>query len=77
MPRGCHRPRSYDEFTKLQGSHAADLQETCVLCGLKFGPTNTRTAAGWMETQISGYCEACFDRLFADDDDVSMEGQDD
>lgn len=40
----------------------------CIQCKLAFTNDNVKTAAGWRETQISGYCETCFDKIFADED---------
>lgn len=39
---------------------------TCRRCLQPFSPDNTRTSAGWRETQISGLCETCFDNLYRD-----------
>jgi hypothetical protein len=41
----------------------------CVKCKEEFSAKNVFTPLGWKETQLSGFCEACFDRLFADDDE--------
>ena len=35
----------------------------CEMCGEDFTEENTRSKEGWRETQISGYCETCFDKL--------------
>jgi hypothetical protein len=40
----------------------------CVSCNELFTKENTYTLAGWRETQISGFCEKCFDELFKDND---------
>jgi len=41
---------------------------SCIHCGEPFSAKNVFTQAGWRETRISGYCEACFDLLFAETD---------
>lgn len=41
----------------------------CIECRKPFTYKNTFTNAGWKETQISGYCEQCFDKLFKEDQD--------
>jgi hypothetical protein len=33
----------------------------CRNCGSGFNDSNTFTHAGWLETQLSGLCEVCFD----------------
>ncbi|WP_233866764.1 hypothetical protein [Paraburkholderia adhaesiva] len=33
----------------------------CVSCGARFSDVNVYSDAGWIETRISGLCEACFD----------------
>ncbi len=38
----------------------------CVQCNSGFGPQNTFTRLGWRETQISGFCEKCFDDMFVE-----------
>ena len=32
-------------------------------CGERFSDSNVYSQAGWLETQISGLCEVCFDAL--------------
>jgi hypothetical protein len=39
----------------------------CIDCGSSFTSKNVQTSDGWAETQISGLCETCFDRMFNDD----------
>lgn len=58
-----YRPTSFIEY--MRGKEAGVLNYThCVECSLPFSPLNTTTEAGWIETQISGLCEKCFDELF-------------
>ncbi len=44
----------------------------CVMCSESFTTLNVNTREGWLETQISGMCESCWDKTFAEpsDDDV-------
>ncbi len=42
---------------------------SCVKCSKPFTAQNVFTRAGWRETQITGYCEKCFDNIFAGDED--------
>lgn len=39
----------------------------CFGCRREFKESNTASAEGWRETQISGMCEPCYDELFKDD----------
>lgn len=45
----------------------AHAQGICIECKQPWQP-KTHTDAGQREYQISGVCEECFDRLFADED---------
>ena len=56
-------PESFKDFKELVGT-AGQRYTQCVSCLDPFSPNNTRTKAGWSETQISGMCEDCFDNLF-------------
>jgi hypothetical protein len=41
-----------------------DIRRThCVGCGARFTEANVYSHAGWLETQISGLCESCFDTV--------------
>lgn len=41
-----------------------DIYRThCVACGTRFTEANVWSDAGWLETQISGLCESCFDAV--------------
>ena len=60
-------PESAEEFKELVGKDAFRFN-VCVKCGHKFSGLNTHSSAGWQETQISGYCEDCFDKLFQESD---------
>jgi hypothetical protein len=71
--RGHILPESEEEYKKLL---ALDLLQfmTCSLCN-KSHLGRTNTLMGWRETQISGYCEGCWNELMkpfteeGDDDD--------
>ena len=41
---------------------------TCVICKKPFTDKNVFTDAGWRETQITGFCEKCFDEATLDED---------
>jgi hypothetical protein len=47
------------------------LHTRCRVCGERFSDANVYSQAGWLETQISGICEVCFDTLadIPEDDD--------
>lgn len=63
--KGGWLPESWTEFEQLRIARQA-RETRCFMCGEAFGPANTRTEAGWRETQISGTCERCFDQLMAE-----------
>lgn len=42
--------------------------DTCAHCGMTFTFDNVHTDAGWMETQISGLCETCYDSIVGTDE---------
>lgn len=69
MGVSMYRPTCYEEFQnyKKAGVH---IQCTCLSCQAEFSPKNVHTGLGWKETQISGYCEDCWDNLFKEDEDV-------
>lgn len=39
--------------------------KTCIECNEPFTSKNVFTALGWKETKLSGLCESCWDKLFA------------
>jgi hypothetical protein len=54
-----------------------DIYRThCMACGARFTDANVYTEAGWIETQISGICEACYDAV-ADLFLMTKDGNDD
>ena len=63
--KGGWLPESAEDFEVLVlGRGAPHLR--CFICEQPIGPANVRTEAGWRETQISGTCEDCFDKLMHD-----------
>jgi len=56
-------PESQQDFEEIK--YPRNL--TCSACRKLFSNANTHTALGWKETQISGFCEDCFDALFAEE----------
>jgi len=70
--KGGLLPESEEDFKQLQGARGARWT-TCFSCEAPFGPGNTRSAAGWRETQISQFCEDCFNALFKDAEDSGVD----
>ena len=58
-------PESPADFTLLLEAGIAHSIK-CLRCNQPFSPDNTKTAAGWRDTQISGVCEQCFDTICKD-----------
>lgn len=66
--KGNLLPENADEAKQLQQNGTARYSE-CVMCERNLGePAAASTPAGWLETQISGLCEPCFDDLFEDEE---------
>lgn len=74
--KGQRLPETYEQFLQLKqnlqtvlGYSKAPQFLFCTLptCRQAFSPENTKSPAGWRETQITGLCEACFDEIFADE----------
>lgn len=59
-----YRPISYEDFLEAQEKKLPGLVTHCIDCHEGFSSVNTHTALGWRETQISGFCERCFDAIF-------------
>lgn len=73
--RGYMLPESYIELLRL--ADAGDpVRLSCFKCKTPFSPDNTHSKAGWRETQISSFCEACYDKLFSEDGDCEKEDPD-
>lgn len=60
--RGNYLPDSEKDFEENIGKKR--MYTYCVHCNKVFTDDNVFTPAGWRETQISGFCEICFDKLF-------------
>jgi hypothetical protein len=59
--KGHLLPTNEDEFA----SNAVDMKFLrCIQCGSTFTADNVHTRLGWRETQITGFCENCFDNMF-------------
>ena len=58
-------PECEADFAELARLNLAPFL-CCVLCYKPFSSENTHTLVGWQETQISGFCEDCFDQAFED-----------
>jgi hypothetical protein len=61
-------PENIEEFRELAATSGRVFLK-CIICSNPFTQANVMTAAGWRETQISGFCEECYDSLFKDDED--------
>lgn len=60
-------PHAREDYEAQKAFAAAHVTYTsCVSCKERFSDANCSTEAGWMETQISGLCERCFDAVTAD-----------
>ena len=71
--RHADLPESPADYATLAARPHGLRFTTCFDCKQPFTEANVRTALGWAETQISGSCEACFDKLFAEESDVQGE----
>ena len=56
-------PTSQAEYEALVGPRNSQ----CRSCSSKFTGKNVHSALGWRETQISGFCDDCFDNLFQEE----------
>jgi hypothetical protein len=58
-----------DEFLDAmeRDLYGATPQGCCINCKEVFSKENTRTPQGWRETQISGFCEDCYDEIFSEE----------
>ncbi len=64
--KGHYLPTTRAEFDTLDAEGRLKFPR-CLCCG-KSHHDRCHTAAGWRESQISGFCEECFDSLFEDDE---------
>jgi len=56
-------PNSEMQYQALRAKGLAPYT-TCLICNQAFTSANVKTMLGWRETQITGYCESCFDKIF-------------
>ena len=61
--KGGFLPESPEDFEQLQVARQARYVR-CFCCEQPFSVENTHTPAGWRETQISEFCEDCFEQVF-------------
>ena len=62
--RGQALPEDAEDFDTLVAS-LAETHLNCRSCRTLFSAANTHSVRGWRETQISGMCEDCYDKLFS------------
>lgn len=60
----------FKEFSTARD--AAVQAHKCILCDQPFTAANVFTDAGWREVRLSGMCEECFDREFADEEETGL-----
>jgi len=65
---GRQLPESEDDYLELKRQNRVKHIK-CVDCSAPFDNGNTHTEAGWRDTQITGFCEACTDALFQEDNE--------
>jgi RNase P subunit RPR2 len=70
--KGGWLPESWEDFEQLQIARKARWTH-CRDCKALFGPENTQTEEGWRETQISQFCENCFNARFAESKDSGVD----
>ena len=64
---GVDLPENFADFHFLAGRNKLQFSK-CIECSNPFSDANVVSRAGWLETQISGMCENCFDTLFAEEE---------
>lgn len=62
-------PSSEMQFQALRAKGLVRYR-SCITCSNVFSKANVKTLMGWRETQISGICETCFDKMFEKFDDL-------
>lgn len=62
-------PSSEAQFQALKAKGLVSYYK-CTMCSGEFSGLNIKSNRGWQETQITGYCENCFDKIFEDFEDV-------
>ena len=54
-------PETFEEFQRARDK----MRYTeCLVCGKAFTNKTVFSPPGWRETQITGWCEVCFDEFF-------------
>ena len=64
--KGGLLPESLEDYEHLDKTGGLRFN-LCRECKQPFSPANVQTRLGWAETQISGWCENCFDAMFSED----------
>lgn len=62
--KGGYLPESPQDYIALTTTPGALRYTKCCDCKQPFTQLNVKSLLGWRETQISGMCETCFDKLF-------------
>jgi len=55
-------PENLTDYEELKRNDALQY-DCCCSCGFIFTTMNVHTREGWLETQISGMCEECWDDM--------------
>lgn len=66
--RGNLLPVSESDFAD---NYDAMRFKRCMRCDSGFTKENTTTRLGWRETQLSGFCEKCFDEVTGETLDIN------
>ena len=65
--KGNQLPESEGDYMRLVEYGGLKFGQ-CICCKQSFTNANVFTSDGWKETQISGFCEACFDDIAEEDE---------
>jgi NAD-dependent SIR2 family protein deacetylase len=69
--KGHQLPESHKDARVLHAKGTMKYAK-CLDCGLPLHTADAaRTPAGWLDTQITGICEPCFDNMFGDDEELN------
>ena len=63
--RGNYLPESEEDYATLLTAGEV-LHTKCIYCAGAFSSANVFTHSGWRETQITGFCEECFNEMTKD-----------
>lgn len=75
MKKHEERPESEEQFKRLLEVDRTNFNH-CFQCKQPFTSENVYSDMGWRETQISGICEKCFDKMFEESEDHEDEQRD-